>query len=72
MTGALETHLRARRAEGAKLLVPYVTGGLSDDWTDVVAAVVAAGATVLINLCGRGDKDVAQVAELLGRLPETG
>ncbi len=44
MTGALETHLRARRAEGAKLLVPYVTGGLSDDWTEVVAAVVSAGA----------------------------
>ena len=31
---------------------------------------IPAGATVLINLCGRGDKDVAQVAELLGRLPE--
>ncbi len=42
--GALGVALRARRAEGAKLLVPYVTGGLSDDWTDVVAAVVAAGA----------------------------
>ncbi|MDP9452170.1 MAG: tryptophan synthase subunit alpha [Actinomycetota bacterium] len=42
--GALGVALRARRAEGAKLLVPYVTGGLSDDWTDVVAAVVAGGA----------------------------
>jgi tryptophan synthase alpha chain len=42
--GALEASLRARRAEGAKLLVPYVTGGLSEDWTEVVAAVVAAGA----------------------------
>jgi tryptophan synthase alpha chain len=44
VTGTLETRLRARRAEGAKLLVPYVTGGLSDDWIEVVAAVVAAGA----------------------------
>ncbi|HWH34244.1 MAG TPA: tryptophan synthase subunit beta [Acidimicrobiales bacterium] len=26
---------------------------------------IPAGATVLVNLCGRGDKDVAQVAELL-------
>ncbi|MDP8987474.1 MAG: tryptophan synthase subunit alpha [Actinomycetota bacterium] len=44
MTGALEAELRRRRSEGAKLLVPYVTGGLSPDWTDVVQAVVAAGA----------------------------
>ena len=40
----LETHLRARRDEGRKLLVPYVTGGLGDGWTEVVEAVVAAGA----------------------------
>lgn len=44
MSGTLEATLRARRDDGAKLLVPYVTGGLSDDWTDVLAAVVAAGA----------------------------
>lgn len=44
MNAALEATLRARRAAGAKLLVPYVTGGLGDDWTDVLAAVVAAGA----------------------------
>jgi tryptophan synthase alpha chain len=40
----LETHLRARRAEGRKLLVPYVTGGLGREWCEVVRAVVAAGA----------------------------
>jgi tryptophan synthase alpha chain len=40
----LEPHLRARRDAGARLLVPYVTGGLDDDWTDVVRAVVDAGA----------------------------
>jgi tryptophan synthase beta chain len=33
---------------------------------------IPAGATVLINLCGRGDKDVAQVAALLGRRLESG
>ena len=40
----LEAHLRARRAEGRKLLVPYVTGGLGHGWCDVVRAVVDAGA----------------------------
>ncbi len=40
----LESHLRARRAEGAKLLVPYVTGGLGREWHEVVRAVVDAGA----------------------------
>jgi tryptophan synthase alpha chain len=40
----LEAHLRARRAEGRKLLVPYVTGGLGHEWCDVVRAVVDGGA----------------------------
>jgi tryptophan synthase alpha chain len=40
----LETHLRGRRAEHRKLLVPYVTGGLGSQWLDVVRSVVAAGA----------------------------
>ncbi len=44
MTVAVEPYLRARRAEGRKLLVPYVTGGLGKHWTDVVRAVVDAGA----------------------------
>ena len=43
-TGSIESAFRARRAAGTKLLVPYVMAGLSDDWTDVVHAVVAAGA----------------------------
>jgi tryptophan synthase alpha chain len=42
--GALEPALRAARAEGRKLLVPYVTGGLGPDWLAVVQAVAAAGA----------------------------
>ena len=44
--GALETRLRARRAEGRKLLVPYVTGGL-DGWEETVAAIAAAGADAI-------------------------
>jgi len=40
----LEAELRARRAGGAKLLVPYMMGGMSEDWVEVLQAVVAAGA----------------------------
>jgi tryptophan synthase alpha chain len=40
----LEESLRRRRAEGRKLLVPYITGGLGGDWTAVLEAVAAAGA----------------------------
>ena len=40
----LEQVLRAKRDAGAKLLVPYVTGGLGPEWLDVVRAVAAAGA----------------------------
>lgn len=42
--GAIETTLRAKRDAGQKLLVPYVTGGLGIDWTDVIRAVADAGA----------------------------
>jgi tryptophan synthase alpha chain len=43
----LETHLRARRDAGRKLLVPYVTGGLGSQWLDVVRAVADAGADAI-------------------------
>jgi tryptophan synthase alpha chain len=39
--------LREARDAGRKLLVPYVTGGLSPDWCEVVAAVAAAGADAI-------------------------
>jgi tryptophan synthase alpha chain len=42
--GPVESALRAGRDAGRKLLVPYVTGGLDDDWVRVVEAVAAAGA----------------------------
>jgi tryptophan synthase alpha chain len=43
----LEPHLRCRRDEGRKLLVPYVTGGLGSQWLDVVRAVADAGADAI-------------------------
>jgi tryptophan synthase alpha chain len=43
----LESHLRTQRDAGAKLLVPYVTGGLGTGWGDVVRAVADAGADAI-------------------------
>jgi tryptophan synthase alpha chain len=45
--GALESHLRARRDAGRKLLVPYVTGGLGTDWPEVVRAFADGGADAI-------------------------
>ena len=42
--GELEGSLRAGRAAGRKLLLPYMTGGLGRDWPNVVRAMVSAGA----------------------------
>jgi tryptophan synthase alpha chain len=42
--GTLEKHLRERRDGGAKLLMPYVTGGITEDWLDVIRAYDDAGA----------------------------
>jgi tryptophan synthase alpha chain len=43
----LETTLRAARDRGRKLLVPYVTGGMADDWTESLRAMAAAGADAI-------------------------
>jgi tryptophan synthase alpha chain len=40
----LEKELRARRERGRKLLIPYLMGGMTDDWAQALAAVVDAGA----------------------------
>lgn len=45
--GTLEAALRSSRDAGRKLLVPYVTGGLGDDWADIVRAVADAGADAI-------------------------
>jgi tryptophan synthase alpha chain len=40
----LEKSLRAQRESGRKLLIPYLMGGMTEDWGQSLAAVVAAGA----------------------------
>lgn len=45
--GTLETHLRQRRDDGRKLLLPYVSGGITDDWLDVIRAYDDAGADAI-------------------------
>ena len=44
--GRLETELRAKRAAGRKILVPYITGGLAG-WQDAIRAAAAAGADAI-------------------------
>lgn len=43
----LEATLRAARGRGRKLLLPYVTGGLRDDWVELLIAMAAAGADAI-------------------------
>lgn len=45
--GTIESQFRAKRAGGRKLLVPYVTGGYGEDWTEIVAALASAGADAI-------------------------
>lgn len=42
--GPLESKLRSVRDAGRKSLVPYITGGLGDDWLASLAAVIDGGA----------------------------
>ena len=43
----LGSTLRARRDAGHKLLIPYVTGGLDDEWLLVLEALAGAGADAI-------------------------
>jgi tryptophan synthase alpha chain len=46
--GVLEAHLRARRDEGRKLLLPYVTGGYPiGEWPRLIEGFAAAGADAI-------------------------
>jgi tryptophan synthase alpha chain len=45
--GLLETSLTARRDAGHKLLVPYVTGGMDDEWLLTLEALAGAGADAI-------------------------
>jgi tryptophan synthase alpha chain len=47
VTGALETALRLRRDAGRKLLVPYLTGGMDDEWLLTLEALAGAGADAI-------------------------
>ncbi|HEV3366763.1 MAG TPA: tryptophan synthase subunit alpha, partial [Acidimicrobiales bacterium] len=47
LPGRLEAGLRARRHAGSKLLVPYVTGGMDDQWLLTVEALAGAGADAI-------------------------
>ena len=46
-TRALEPALRAQRDRGRKLLVPYVTGGMDDDWMVTLEGLAGAGADAI-------------------------
>ncbi|SDH02595.1 tryptophan synthase subunit alpha [Nonomuraea jiangxiensis] len=45
--GSVERQLRARRDGGRRLLMPYVTGGITPDWTAYLRAFAAAGADAI-------------------------
>jgi tryptophan synthase alpha chain len=45
--GPLEKHLRARRDSGRKLLMPYMTGGITANWVDYLRAFADAGADAI-------------------------
>ena len=43
----VEEHLRRRRAEGRKLLVPYLTGGITEDWAEYLREYARNGADAI-------------------------
>ncbi|MGX6603280.1 tryptophan synthase subunit alpha [Micromonosporaceae bacterium Da 78-11] len=43
----LESRATEAKAAGRKLLIPYVTGGVTADWTDLLRAAVDAGADAI-------------------------
>ena len=47
VSGLLETVLRRRRDGGGKCFVPYLTGGLGNDWLETICAVAGAGADAI-------------------------
>jgi tryptophan synthase alpha chain len=44
VTTTFEESLRDQRDAGRKLLIPYLMGGMTDDWGETLSALVAAGA----------------------------
>ncbi|WP_430781103.1 tryptophan synthase subunit alpha [Actinoplanes sp. G11-F43] len=43
----VEEHLRKRRDQGRPLLVPYLTGGIREDWADYLTGYAQAGADAI-------------------------
>jgi len=43
----LEEHTRRLRDGGRRILAPYVTGGVTADWTELLLAAADAGADVI-------------------------
>ncbi|MBJ7513005.1 MAG: tryptophan synthase subunit alpha, partial [Acidimicrobiia bacterium] len=43
----LESHLRAQRDRERPLLVPYITGGINDDWLATIEEIAARGADAI-------------------------
>jgi tryptophan synthase alpha chain len=70
----LEKELRGSRERGRKLLIPYLMGGMTEDWTQSLAAVVAAGAdAVEVGIPFSDpmmDGPVIQEAALRGTVPD--
>jgi len=77
----IDAAFAALRRRGSKALIPYVCAGDPhvDTTAAIMRAMAGAGADVIelaptlpkdhlmvVNLSGRGDKDVPQVAEILG------
>jgi tryptophan synthase alpha chain len=60
----VEPTLLAARAKGRKLLVPYVTGGLGEEWPEVVRAVADAGVeTVMFAAPTTPDEKLPRICE---------
>jgi tryptophan synthase beta chain len=66
---ALEAFQRLGREEG---LLPALESAHAVAWACRLAPTLARDRVVLVNLSGRGDKDVLSVQRALGRRPEVG
>ena len=76
---SLGPHLRERRDSGRKLLVPYVTGGIVEDWVEIQAWVAefldpnagAAGNRAKLKLAERGRESFPAILNAFKRLDFT-
>lgn len=64
---ALDAFLNLSKTEG---IIPALESSHAVAYATKLAAQRPKDEIIIVNLSGRGDKDVAQVAEMLGRTPE--